>query len=142
MLATALTKLLADTYTLYMQTQNFHWNVRGASFLSLHLMFETQYNELSDAVDVMAERLRALGKITPGTYDEFAKLARCKQIKGNVSADLMIKHLIKQHKIIVETAKIVCDNSVLEHDEASLDLATSRIAIHEKFLWMLSSLIQ
>ncbi len=142
MLARALTKLLADTYTLYMQTQNFHWNVRGAGFLSLHLMFETQYTELADAVDVMAERLRALGKIAPGTYDEFAKLAKCKQVKGNISAELMIQHLIKQHKIIVETAKTVCDNSILEHDEVSLDLATSRIAMHEKILWMLSSIIK
>jgi starvation-inducible DNA-binding protein len=142
MLSKALTKLLADTYTLYMQTQNFHWNVQGSSFLSLHLMFETQYNELAGAIDVMAERLRALGTIAPGTYDEFAKLARCKQVKGNISTELMIKHLIKQHKIIVETAKSVCDNSILEQDEVSLDLATSRIAMHEKFLWMLSSIIK
>ena len=140
-LAIGLSQLLADTYTLYLQTQNFHWNVKGMNFSSLHLLFEAQYTELASAVDVIAERIRSLGELAPGSYAEFAKLTKCQQITGEISADKMLHHLIHLHQIIVETAKMVCDNSESVADQVSLDLAISRIAAHEKILWMLKSIL-
>lgn len=140
-LAESVSKLLADTYTLYLQTQNFHWNVKGMNFSELHLLFESQYQELADAVDTIAERIRALAKMAPGTYKEFSQLSDITQVVGDISAEKMIKHLVKCHQIIVATAQMVCDNAEACNDQVSLDLATSRLAVHEKILWMLNSTI-
>ena len=140
-IATGLSRLLADTYTLYLQTHNFHWNVTGPMFQTLHLMFETQYTELALAVDLIAERIRALRFPTPATYAEFTELASIKETRGVPSADKMIEILIDGQETVVRTARSIFPIVDKSHDEPSADLLTQRMQIHEKTAWMLRSLL-
>lgn len=137
-----LSRLLADTYTLYLQTHNFHWNVTGPMFNTLHLMFETQYDELALAVDQIAERIRALGHPAPGTYSEFAKLTSIVETKGELSAKEMIAVLVKGQETVVRTARELFPAVDAANDEPSADLLTQRMQVHEKTAWMLRSLLE
>ena len=130
-------RLLADTYTLYLKTQGYHWNVVGPHFRSLHLMFEEQYEELSDAVDEIAERIRTLGALAPGSYREMAVLASVSDEEGAPGAMEMVNRLIDANEVVIRTAGAVVRAAEAAGDLASLDLATRRIAVHEKSLWML-----
>lgn len=141
-IANGLNHLLADTYTLYLMTHNFHWNVKGPMFNTLHLMFETQYNELALAVDLIAERIRALGYPAPGTYSEFAQLSSIKEIKGVPTAEQMIKHLVSGQESVVKTARSLFPNVEKASDEPTADLLTQRMQLHEKNAWMLRSLLE
>lgn len=138
--ANIMAHLLADTYSLYLKTHNFHWNVIGPMFNTLHLMFEAQYSELALAVDLLAERIRALGFISPGSYSEFIKLSKVKESHGDLTADAMIKNLIESHEILIKTARDVLNVAELANDQVSIDLVTQRLQIHEKTGWMLRSL--
>ena len=140
-IAGGLSKLLADTYTLYLKTHNFHWNVTGPMFQTLHLMFETQYNELALAVDAVAERIRSLGFPAPGTYSEYAKLSSIKETEGVPKATDMIRLLVEGQEAVVRTARSVFPAADNAHDEATADLLTQRIQLHEKTAWMLRSLL-
>lgn len=137
-----LNHLLADTYTLYLMTHNFHWNVKGPMFNTLHLMFEGQYNELAIAVDTIAERIRALGYPAPGTYGEFIDLSSIKEVKGQPSAEDMIAHLVKGQEAVVRTARSMFDVVEKASDEPTADLLTQRMQLHEKTAWMLRSLLE
>lgn len=137
-----LAKLLADSYSLYLKTHNFHWNVTGPMFNTLHLMFETHYTELALAVDLIAERIRALGFIAPGSYSEFAKLTQIKEHAGDTPAVDMIKYLIEAHEVVIKTARASLACADKANDQVTLDLITQRLQIHEKTVWMLRSLIQ
>lgn len=141
-IAEGLSRLLADTYTLYLQTHNFHWNVKGPMFQTLHLMFETQYNELALAVDLIAERIRALDFPAPGTYREFAKLSSVKEVAGAPKAEDMIRILIEGQETVVRTARSIFPAVDKANDEASADLLTQRMQVHEKTAWMLRSLLE
>lgn len=141
-IANGLNHLLADTYTLYLMTHNFHWNVKGPMFNTLHLMFETQYNELALAVDLVAERIRALGFPAPGTYAEFSELSSIKEVKGVPSAEQMIKHLMAGQEAVVRTARSIFPIVDKVSDEPTADLLTQRMQIHEKNAWMLRSLLE
>ena len=140
-IAKGLSHLLADTYTLYLKTHNFHWNVTGPMFQTLHLMFETQYNELALAVDLIAERIRSLGVNAPGTYSEFAKLSSIKETPGVPKAEDMIKLLVEGQEAVVRTARSLYPAAEKAADEATSDLLTQRIQLHEKTAWMLRSLL-
>jgi starvation-inducible DNA-binding protein len=140
-IAQGLARLLADTYTLYLKTHNFHWNVTGPMFQTLHLMFETQYNELALAVDLIAERIRALGFPAPGTYREFAELSSIKESRGVPAAEDMIRELVAGQEAVVKTARAVFPLVDEVHDEPSADLLTQRMQVHEKTAWMLRSLL-
>ena len=140
-IAQGLARLLADTYTLYLKTHNFHWNVTGPMFQTLHLMFETQYNELALAVDLIAERIRALGHPAPGTYAEFSKLTSIKEPKGVPAAQDMIRELVAGQEAVVKTARSVFPLVDKVNDEPSADLLTQRMQVHEKTAWMLRSLL-
>ena len=140
-IAQGLARLLADTYTLYLKTHNFHWNVTGPMFQTLHLMFETQYNELALAVDLIAERIRALGHPAPGTYAEFAKLTSIREPKGVPAAEDMIRELVAGQEAVVKTARSVFPLVDRVNDEPSADLLTQRMQVHEKTAWMLRSLL-
>ncbi|NVK22299.1 MAG: DNA starvation/stationary phase protection protein [Kangiellaceae bacterium] len=137
-----LSRLLADTYTLYLQTHNFHWNVTGPFFQSLHILFEGQYSELALAVDVIAERIRALGILAPGTYQEFAKLTEIKEIEGNISAEEMLERLVDSHETVVRTARAILPLAQEAADESSTSLISDRLVVHEKTAWMLRSHLQ
>jgi len=137
-----LSKLLADTYTLYLKTHNFHWNVTGPMFQTLHLMFETQYTELAAAVDLIAERIRALGSPAPGTYEEFGKLSSIKETLGVPKAEEMIRLLVEGQEAVVRTARSLFPLAEKAGDEATADLLTQRIQLHEKTAWMLRSLLE
>lgn len=141
-IASGLSRFAADNFTLYMKTHFFHWNVTGPMFQTLHLMFETQYNELWLASDAIAERIRALGFPAPGTYDEFAKLTVIKSTKGVPKAIDMIKQLVAGHEATVKTARALFPVVDAANDEATADLLTQRIQIHEKTAWMLRSLLE
>ena len=140
-IAEGLSRLLADTYTLYLQTHNFHWNVTGPMFQTLHLMFETQYTELALAVDLIAERIRALGFPAPGTYAEFGQISSIKEESGVPRAEKMIEILVQGQEAIVRTARSIFDVVDAAHDEPTADLLTQRMQIHEKTAWMLRSLL-
>lgn len=140
-IAAGLSRLLADTYTLYLQTHYFHWNVTGPMFQTLHLMFEQQYMELALAVDLIAERIRALGVPAPGTYAEFVTLASIKETQEVPSAQKMIEILVDGQEAVVRTARSFFPIVDKSHDEASADLLTQRMHIHEKTAWMLRSLL-
>jgi starvation-inducible DNA-binding protein len=140
-IAQGLSKLLADTYTLYLKTHNFHWNVTGPMFRTLHLMFEEQYNELALAVDLIAERIRALGFPAPGTYKEFAKLSSISEEEGVPSAEDMIRKLVEGQEAVVRTARSLFLVLERSHDEPTADLLTQRMQVHEKTAWMLRSLL-
>lgn len=141
-IAKGICKLLADTYTLYLKTHHFHWNVTGPMFQTLHLMFETQYNELWTAVDVIAERIRALDEFAPGTYSEFSALSSIKEDKGNTKAHAMIRALVSGHEAVIRTARSVFPVAEKAGDQVTIDLLTQRMQIHEKTAWMLRSLLE
>ena len=141
-IADGLSHLLADTYTLYLKTHYFHWNVTGPMFNTLHLMFEQQYNELALAVDVIAERIRSLDFYAPGTYREFAKMATIKETDSVPMAEDMIRELVAGHEAVVRTARSVFPAAEEAADEASADLLTQRLQLHEKTAWMLRSLLE
>ena len=141
-IAGGLGHLLADTYSLYLKTHNFHWNVTGPMFQTLHLMFETHYNELWTATDLIAERIRSLGHFAPGTYSEFAKLSSIKETTGVPKAREMIKLLVSGHEAVTRTARSLYPAVQKAGDEATADLLTQRIQLHEKTAWMLRSLLE
>ena len=136
-IAEGLKRLLADSYTLYLQTHNFHWNVTGAQFRELHLMFEEHYTELATAVDDIAERIRTLGVAAPGTYKEFAKLSSIKEVDGVPSSLEMVDLLHKGHEQVVRTARQVLKTAQAGDDESTAALVSDRMRIHEKTSWML-----
>jgi starvation-inducible DNA-binding protein len=138
-IADELTKLLADTYTLYLKTQNFHWNVKGVLFYSLHLLFEKQYEELADAVDLIAERIRALGFHTPASFNEFSKLTRIKEAGNSLTAESMIQQLLQDHESITRTCHDMMKIAQDSGDEATADLLIERMREHDKTAWMLRS---
>jgi starvation-inducible DNA-binding protein len=141
-IAQGLSKLLADTYTLYLKTHNFHWNVTGPMFQTLHLMFETQYTELALAVDLIAERIRSLGVYAPGTYKQFSALSSIKEEEGIPKAQDMIRLLVEGQEAVVRTARSLFPVAEKANDEATADLLTQRIQLHEKTAWMLRSLLE
>jgi starvation-inducible DNA-binding protein len=136
-----LSRLLADSYTLYLKTHNYHWNVTGPMFQTLHLMFETQYNELALAVDLIAERIRALGAPAPGSYREFAALSTIVEDDDRPDAMEMIRRLVKDQETVARTARSVFPTVEHAHDEPTADLLTQRLQVHEKTAWMLRSLL-
>jgi len=141
-IAGGLSRVLADTYTLYLKTHNFHWNVTGPMFQTLHLMFETQYNELALAVDLVAERIRALGSPAPGTYREFAELSAIKEEHGVPKAQEMIRRLVEAHETVARTSREVFVAASNANDQPTCDLLTQRMQVHEKTAWMLRSLLE
>lgn len=141
-IAEGLSRLLADTYSLYLKTHNFHWNVTGPMFQTLHLMFETQYTELATAVDLIAERIRALGYPAPGTYGDFAKLSSIPETMGVPKANEMIRLLVEGQEAVARTARSVFPVVDQANDEPTADLLTQRMQLHEKNAWMLRSLLE
>ena len=141
-IATGLSRVLADTYTLYLKTHNFHWNVTGPMFQTLHLMFETHYNELALAVDLVAERIRALGWPAPGSYKKFAALSSIKEEDGVPKAQDMIRLLVQGHETVARTAREVFKSAEGASDQPTCDLLTQRMQVHEKTAWMLRSLLE
>ena len=140
-IAEGLSRLLADTYTLYLKTHNFHWNVTGPMFNTLHLMFEAQYTELALAVDLIAERIRALGFPAPGTYAAYARLSSIKEEEGVPNAQDMIRQLVQGQESVVRTARGIFPLIEQVSDEPTADLLTQRMQVHEKTAWMLRSLL-
>lgn len=140
-IAEGLSKLLADTYTLYLKTHNYHWNVNGPMFNTLHLMFEQQYNELALAVDLIAERIRALGHPAPGSYRAYAALTGIEEENGVPAAEEMIRRLVQGQETVVRTARAVFPAVDAAHDEPTADLLTQRMQVHEKTAWMLRSML-
>lgn len=136
-----LSRLLADTYTLYLKTHGFHWNVKGPMFNTLHLMFEQQYTELALAVDLIAERIRTLGLPAPASYRQFADLTSIAEETGVPSAEEMIRELVKDQETVVRTARSIFPLVDEANDEPSADLLTQRMQVHEKTAWMLRSLL-
>ena len=136
-IAEKLELLLADTYTLYLKSQNYHWNVTGPMFRTLHLMFEEHYVELRDAVDEVAERIRSLGYVSPGSYEQFAGLTQIPEGKGDEDAMVMVRNLASDHEAAARTAREVVAAAEPAGDVATADLATVRIETHEKTAWML-----
>lgn len=135
----ALEVLLASSYTLYLKTHNFHWNVTGPMFTTLHTLFELQYTELALAVDEIAERIRSVGAFAPGSYTEFAKLSLVKEATVRPEAREMIKVLVADQRLIVEAARALVAAAEAENDQATVDLAVRRLQVHEKNAWMLQS---
>jgi starvation-inducible DNA-binding protein len=140
-IADGLSRLLADTYTLYLKTHFFHWNVTGPMFQTLHLMFETQYTELALAVDLIAERIRALGFPAPGSYSEYAKLSSIPETTTVPKAEEMIKLLVEGQEAVCRTARSIFAIVDKANDEPTADLLTQRLQLHEKTAWMLRSLL-
>jgi starvation-inducible DNA-binding protein len=141
-IAKGLSGLLADSYTLYLMTHNFHWNVTGPQFNSLHLMFMGQYTEQWNALDLIAERIRALGFPAPGTYKEYVKLASIKEVEGVPKANDMIRHLVSAQEATARTARKLFPVVDAANDQPTADVLTQRIDIHEKTAWMLRSLLE
>ena len=141
-IADGLSRLLADTYTLYLKTHNFHWNVTGAMFNTLHLMFEAQYTELALAVDLIAERIRSLGLPAPATYSAYAKLTSIPETEGVPKATEMIQLLVEGQEAVVRTARSIFPITEKANDEPTADLLTQRLQVHEKTAWMLRSLLE
>ncbi|MDQ1610146.1 MAG: starvation-inducible DNA-binding protein [Pyrinomonadaceae bacterium] len=140
-IAEGLSRLLADTFTLYLKTHNFHWNVTGPMFQTLHLMFEEQYNELWTANDLIAERIRALGVFAPATYKEFARLTSVAEEDGVPAATQMVRQLVEGHETAARTARSVINTAEKAGDAPTADLLTERLQVHEKTAWMLRSLL-
>jgi starvation-inducible DNA-binding protein len=140
-IAKGLSRLLADSYTLYLKTHNYHWNVTGPMFSTLHLMFEQQYTELALAVDAIAERIRALGMPAPGSYQAFAALTEIKEETSVPDASEMIRQLVSGQETVVRTARDVFRVAEKANDEPTADLLTQRMQIHEKNAWMLRSML-
>jgi starvation-inducible DNA-binding protein len=141
-IANGLSRLLADTYVLYLKTHNFHWNVEGPMFQTLHQMFMEQYTETWNAIDLVAERIRSLGHYAPGTYREYLVLARIKETAGVPKAEQMVKLLIEGQEAVVRTAREVLPLAERADDQPTLDLLTQRMQVHEKNAWMLRSLLK
>lgn len=141
-IAEGLSHLLADSFTLYLKTHNFHWNVTGPMFNTLHVMFMDQYTELWNALDLIAERIRALGVPAPGTFREFAKLTVIKESEGKVGAEEMIQQLVAGQEAVTKTARGIFAIVDKAGDEPTADLLTQRMQIHEKNAWMLRSLLE
>ena len=141
-IAGGLSKLLADSYTLYLMTHNFHWNVKGPQFNSLHLMFMAQYTEQWGALDIIAERIRALGEPAPGTYKEFVQLASIAEVEGVPKATEMIQHLVAAQEATARTARSLYALVSDANDQPTADILTQRLDIHEKTAWMLRSLLE
>ena len=141
-IADGLSRLLADTFTLYLTTHNFHWNVKGPMFQTLHLMFEQQYNELWLALDAIAERIRALGFPAPGTYAQYSKLSSIKETQGVPEAKEMIAILVSGQEAVARTARKIFPVVDKSSDEPTADLLTQRMQVHEKTAWMLRSLLE
>ncbi len=137
-----LSGFLADSYTLYLMTHNFHWNVTGPMFNTLHLMFMGQYTEQWNALDLIAERIRALGHPAPATYKEFVKLASIKEIAGVPKATEMIRHLVSAQELTARTARRLFEVVSKANDQPTADLLTQRLEVHEKTAWMLRSLLE
>jgi len=141
-IADGLSHLLADSFTLYLKTHNFHWNVTGPMFNTLHVMFMDQYTELWNALDMIAERIRALGVAAPGSFSEFAKLTVIKESEGTLSATEMIKQLVAGQEAVTKTARSIFPIVDKAGDEPTADLLTQRMQIHERNAWMLRSLLE
>ena len=141
-IAKGLAALLADSYTLYLMTHNFHWNVTGPMFNTLHLMFMAQYTEQWNALDLIAERIRALGVAAPGTYKEFVKLASIKEVEGVPKATDMIRHLVAAQEATARTARKLFPLVDAANDQPTADLLTQRLEVHEKTAWMLRSVLE
>ncbi|BBO21524.1 MAG: DNA starvation/stationary phase protection protein [Burkholderiales bacterium] len=141
-IAKGLSRLLADSYTLYLMTHNFHWNVTGPMFNTLHLMFMTQYTEQWNALDLIAERIRALGVAAPGTYKEYVKLASIKEVDGVPHAMDMVRLLVSAQEATARTAREVFPLAEKANDQPTADLLTQRLEVHEKTAWMLRSLLE
>lgn len=141
-ISTGLSRLLADSYTLYLMTHNFHWNVTGPMFNTLHVMFMQQYTEQWTALDLIAERIRALGFPAPGTYKEFAALASIKEVDGVPKAMEMVRHLVDAQEATARTARQFFPTVEAANDQPTADLLTQRLDVHEKTAWMLRSLLE
>jgi starvation-inducible DNA-binding protein len=137
-----LSKLLADSYTLYLMTHNFHWNVTGPQFTSLHGLFMTQYTEQWNALDLIAERIRALGFAAPGTYQQFARLTTIEEVEGVPKAQEMVRLLVDAHESVARTARNVFSVADQVNDQPTADLLTQRLDVHEKTAWMLRSILE
>lgn len=137
-----LSKLLADNYTLYLKTQNYHWNVTGPGFHGLHIMFEEQYKDLANAADEIAERIRALGVKAPASFSAFAKLATIQEETGSPDYKAMLATLVKDNETAAETCQALIEAAQAEGDEGSADLAIRRIQVHQKNHWMLKAYIE
>jgi starvation-inducible DNA-binding protein len=140
-IAAGVSRVLADSYSLYLKTHNFHWNVTGPMFNSLHMMFEEQYTELATAVDEIAERIRALGERAPGSYSEYQKLTAIPEETGSPEATEMIRQLVSDHETVARTAREVFALADDADDEPTADLLTQRMQLHEKTAWMLRSML-
>lgn len=140
-IADALSALLADSYTLYLMTHNFHWNVTGPQFNGLHMMFMQQYTEQWNALDDIAERIRALGLPAPGTYAEFTRRASFREVEGVPKANEMLRHLVAAQEATARTARAILPLAEEAKDQPSADIATQRLAVHEKTAWMLRSML-
>jgi starvation-inducible DNA-binding protein len=138
-IADELTHFLADTYVLYLKTQNFHWNVTGPNFYSLHKMFEEQYEELAAAIDEIAERIRALGCHTPASFAQYSQLTSLKEERNELPAENMIQKLIKDHETLSQHAAQIIPKAQKSHDEGTADLLIQRLKAHDKTAWMLRS---
>lgn len=141
-IAAGLSRLLADSYTLYLKTHNYHWNVTGPQFSTLHTLFEAHYTELAQAVDLIAERIRTLGPRAPGSYREFAALSSTDEDTDAPSADEMVRRLVEGQEAVVRTARSIFPVAEAANDEPTADLLTQRMQIHEKNAWMLRSLLE
>lgn len=141
-IAQGLSRLLADTYTLYLKTHYFHWNVTGPMFHSLHLMFEGQYTELALAVDVIAERIRALGVFAPGSYSQFAELGSIAETRDVPNAEEMVSLLVEGNEAVAKTARSVFPAAQKGDDQSTMDMLTERLRVHEKTAWMLRSILK
>ncbi|MFV0322462.1 MAG: Dps family protein [Alphaproteobacteria bacterium] len=135
-----LNHLLADSYTLYLLTHNFHWNVTGPRFRDLHMMFEEQYTELAEAIDEIAERIRSLGLSAPGTYKAFESLTAIESLEGVPSAETMVEALVNAHETVVRTCRTVLKKAQDADDESTASLVGDRMRVHEKTAWMLRSM--
>ncbi len=140
-IAKGLSALLADSYTLYLKTHNFHWNVEGPMFNTLHQMFMDQYTELWNALDLIAERIRALGEYAPGSYKQYIALSSIKESEKVPTAMKMVQELLEGHEAVIVTARKIFPAAEGENDEVTCDLLTQRLQVHEKTAWMLRSLL-
>ncbi len=140
-IAEGLARLLADSYFLYFKTHAFHWNVTGPHFNSLHEMFMVQYTELWNAIDVIAERIRALGQFAPGSYKNLAELSRVKDAKGPLKAKMMVKELAEGHETVARTIRDIFPMAEKASDQSTLDVLTQRLQVHEKTAWMLRAFL-
>ena len=136
-----LERVLADTYTLYLKTHNFHWNVTGPQFNDLHAMFMAQYTEMWVAVDLVAERIRSLGSFAPGSYRDFARLSSIGEADAVPAAMEMVRQLVDGHEAVIRTARAALRPADAANDQSTLDLLTQRLQVHEKTAWMLRSLL-